>query len=164
MSEKKNITVAFTGHRNYSHEADAELCQLLRELYAEGFRRFLCGMAWGFDLAAGEAILRLKREFGDVQLVAVEPFEGFGDMFRGSDAEQYRRVSGGADCRVVVCDHASQRSYLRRNDFLVDNSSVVVAWWNRVPHGGTAYTVRRARHAQLRIINLFPDQQLNLAF
>lgn len=162
MSEKKNITVAFTGHRNYSREADAELCQLLRELYAEGFRRFLCGMAWGFDLAAGEAILRLKREFGDVELVAVVPYAEFGTLFRGSDAECYRRIESGADCRVVVCANPSEQSYLRRNDFLVDNSSVVVAWWNRVPHGGTAYTIRRARHAQLRIINLFPDQQLKL--
>ena len=162
MPELKNITVAFTGHRNYSRQADAELDQLLRELYAEGYRRFLCGMAWGWDLAAGEAVLRLKCEFGDVQLVAVVPFAGFEDMFRGSDAEQYRRVSGGADRRVVVCDRASQQSYLRRNDYLVENASVVVAWWNRVPHGGTAYTLSRARHAQLRIINLFPNRQLSL--
>ena len=55
-------------------------------------------------------------------------------------------------------------SYLRRNDFLVDNATVVVAWWDGVPRGGTAYTLRRARHAGCRVINIYPDLQLDFGF
>ena len=42
MEEIKDITVAFTGHRTYRHEADDELRLLVRRLYAEGYSRFLC--------------------------------------------------------------------------------------------------------------------------
>ena len=74
MSEKKDITVAFTGHRTYCGEAEKPLQELLQMLYEQGFRRFLTGMAWGFDLAAGEAVMRLKEQHDDIELVAAVPF------------------------------------------------------------------------------------------
>ncbi|MBR5282008.1 MAG: DUF1273 family protein, partial [Alistipes sp.] len=72
MNQKKNITVAFTGHRSYNGSADERLAALLEELYGRGYRRFLTGMAWGFDLAAAEAVIRLKQSHEDVQLIAIE--------------------------------------------------------------------------------------------
>ena len=50
MDCAKNITVAFSGHRTYAGEACDELREMVVRLYNEGYRRFLCGMAWGFDL------------------------------------------------------------------------------------------------------------------
>ena len=52
LKQKNEKTVAFTGHRTYEGEAQQELAAVLRELYAEGYRTFLSGMARGFDLAA----------------------------------------------------------------------------------------------------------------
>ena len=164
MEEIKDITVAFTGHRTYSHEADDELRLLVRRLYAEGYSRFLCGMAWGFDLAAGEIVAELKQEHPEVELIAVVPHKGFFQLFRGEDAEQYKRVADIADGAEFLSDVPTDRSYLRRNDFLVDNATVVVAWWDGVPRGGTAYTLRCARHARCRVINLYPDPQLDFGF
>lgn len=164
MDELKNITVAFTGHRYYARQSDAKLMSTLRQLYAQGYSRFLCGMAWGFDLAAGEAVLELKAEHPEVELIAVVPHRGFFKLFHGDDARQYERVADGADGAEVICDVASEKSYLMRNDYLVQNASMVVAWWDGVPHGGTAYTLRAARHARIEIINLYPDPQLDFRF
>ncbi len=164
MEDIKDVTVAFTGHRTYRHEADDELRLLVRRLYAEGYSRFLCGMAWGFDLAAGEIVAELKVEHPEVELIAVVPHKGFFRLFHGEDAEQYRRVADATDGAEFLCDVPSDRSYLMRNDFLVDNASVVVAWCNGRGCGGTAYTLRRARHVGCRIVNLYPDPQLDLDF
>lgn len=161
MNSVENITVAFTGHRNYDGCADAELSALLEELYQRGCRRFLSGMAWGFDLAAATAVIALRERYADVRLVAVEPYAWFGRLFRGEDAERYERVKAAADEVVVVGQDGGQMDYIARNDYLVDNASVVVAWWNGGSHGGTAYTMRRARKAKLECHNLF-DRELPL--
>lgn len=161
MNYNKNITVAFTGHRNYDGSADAELRELLQELYADGYRRFLCGMSWGFDLAAAEAVVELRKQYADVQLVAVEPYAWFGRLFRGDDAEQYERIKAAADEVVVVGDSGEPMDYIARNDYLVEHASAVVAWWSGVKRGGTAYTVKQARKTKIPCYNLF-DRELPL--
>lgn len=159
----RRSTAAFTGHRSYRGEADDELRLLVRDLYANGIRRFLCGMSWGFDLAAGEIVAELKRECEDVQLVAVEPFAAFRALFHGADAEQYDRVLAAADERIVVAEEQAG-AYMARNDFLVNNASLVVAWWSYTPRGGTAYTVRRAERSRVEVTNLYPQPQLEFEF
>lgn len=159
----RSRTVAFTGRRTYRGEADGELRELLHLLYARGMRRFLCGMAWGFDLAAGAEVARLKRRNEDVVLVAVEPYANFRDRFRGEDAKAYDELLAVADERVVVGEEDAA-AYMRRNDFLVQQAQVVVAWWDNLPHGGTAYTVKRARRCGREVVNLYPEPQLELQF
>lgn len=160
----KNRSVAFSGHRTYRGEADEELRGVVARLYDEGYRRFLCGMAWGFDLAAGEAVAELKRAHSDVELMAALPYRNFSKLFQADDAEQYRRVADAADEVVAVSEDESRAAYRMRNDYLVDNSSVLVAWFDGQPRGGTAYTVRRARRKGVRVENLYPQVQMVLEF
>ena len=122
----------------------------------------MCGMAWGFDLAAGEAVAEAKKHCSEIELVAVVPYDGFGSLFRGDDAVQYGRVMAAADEVVVVSEQGGDAAFRRRNDYLVDNASIVVAWFDGVPRGGTAYTVRRARHSRLPVVNLMHNPQLEL--
>ena len=164
MDYEKNITVAFSGHRTYRGEANEELRCVVARLYDEGYRRFLCGMAWGFDLAAGEAVAELKRAHSDVELIAALPYRNFSKLFHAEDAEQYRRVADAADVVVTVSDDESRAAYRMRNDYLVENSSVLVAWFDGQPRGGTAYTVRRVRRKGVRIENLYPQAQMELEF
>ena len=162
--ECRQRTVAFTGHRSYRAQADDELRAVVRDLVGQGFTRFLCGMAWGFDLAAGSVVAQLKREYPQIELVAVEPYEGFRSLFRGEDGELYDRVLTAASERVVVGDEEGAVAYMRRNDYLVDNASVVVAWCDGRGRGGTTYTVERARKSRVEVINLYPEPQLELEF
>lgn len=158
----RKTSVAFTGHRTYgSDEGHKQLNDVLRMLYRDGYRRFLTGMAWGFDLAAARAVIDLRREHNDVVLVAVEPFSGFRGLFYGADAEVYDAVVAACDERVAVCEANNVMSYRRRNDYLVDNAAVVVAWYDGGREGGTAYTVKRARRQGVPVINLRPSAQLS---
>lgn len=162
--ECKQRTVAFTGHRSYRAQADGELRAVVRDLVEQGFTRFLCGMAWGFDLAAGDVVMELQKEFSAIELVAVEPYEGFRSLFSGEDGELYDRVLTAASERVVVSDEQGAAAYMRRNDYLVDNASVVVAWCDGRGRGGTTYTVSRARKSRVEVINLYPEAQLEFKF
>ena len=164
MDCAEKITVAFSGHRTYRGEAAEELRVLVGRLYDEGYRRFLCGMAWGFDLAAGEAVAELKHRCADVELVAVVPYAGFRGLFHGEDGEQYDRVVAAADEMLEVSECEPKVAFRMRNDFLVDNATVVVAWFNGIGRGGTAYTVKRARRRGVRVENLYPSSQLEFGF
>ena len=126
LQSLKPRTVAFTGRRTYSGEADEELSGVVYDLYERGFTRFLCGMSWGFDLAAARVVMECKERYPSVKLVAVEPFAEFRSMFSGEAAALYDQVLAAADERVVVGEN-DKAAYMRRNDFLVDNASIVVA-------------------------------------
>ena len=93
----------------------------------------------------------------------MEPFAEFGSLFSGADKGLYDKILAAADARVVVGEN-DKGAYMQRNDYLVNNASVVVAWYNNIPRGGTAYTVRRARKNRVEVVNLYPEPQLDLDF
>ncbi len=158
MTCERSHTAAFTGHRTYRGEAAEALAALLGELHAEGYRRFLCGMALGFDMAAAEAVLALRAAHPEVRLVCVVPFAGQDRRFPAVEQERYRRILEAADETVVLRDDYRPDCYARRNDCLTDGASVVVAWYDG-SSGGTHYTVRRARRLGLRVLNLWQNPQ-----
>ena len=159
----KSRTVAFTGRRTYGGEVDEELRLAVCDLCERGYTRFLCGMSWGFDLAAARVVMECRKSYPTIELVAVEPFAEFRMMFSGEVAALYDRVLAAADERVVVGED-DKAAYMRRNDYLVDNASVVIAWWEGKPRGGTAYTIRKARKQRVEVVNLYPQPQLELKF
>ena len=154
VEAERNRSVAFTGHQDYDGSADGILRAAVYRLWSEGFRFFLSGMACGFDLAAAEAVLALRGECAGMELVAVVPFAGQPDSFSDADKRRYADVLAAADRTVVLADSYSRGCYYRRNDYLVDHAVRVVAWYIR-RNSGTGYTVRRARHQGIEVLNLY---------
>ena len=146
-------TAAFTGHRTYDDSASEQLRDAILSLYASGYRTFLTGMAAGFDLAAAEAVLALRGSLAGVRLVCIIPFEGQARRFSESVRERYERVVEAADEVVTLSPHYAVDVYFRRNDFLADHSTTVIAYLSD-RKSGTAYTVRRALRRHSRVINL----------
>lgn len=155
--------MAFTGHRSYSHQACTALQECVSRLYAEGARTFRVGMAEGFDLAAGEAVISLMAQHDDVALEAYIPYPNFASNFSVVDAQRYNQII--ARCRrVTYAAEVYHTSVFRlRNDMLVDGAQVVVAWWNGRA-SGTGYTVGKGRSRRCRIVNLFGGSQCELEF
>lgn len=160
--------VAFTGHRAISYAAgdSAEALRLrldatLRDLYARGARCFYSGMAEGFDLLAARAVLDLRREYSDIQLIAAVPFRaqaaGFSDVVR----RDYEQILRSANRVEVLAEEYSRECFLRRDDYMVERAATVVAWFDGRA-GGTAYTVARARSLGREVINLYRDGQMEL--
>lgn len=165
----KTKTVAFSGHRSFKMAAGEQtlfsenvdtpdiairISKAIRQLYAAGYDTFLCGMAEGFDLMAGHEVLKLRNEFPDIRLLAIIPFPGQAASFSAETSDTYEYILGESDFQTTICQHYSYDCFHRRNDFLVDNSSVLVCYYNG-SKGGTAYTVKRALQHGSRIINIF---------
>lgn len=154
MKIERDTAAAFTGHRTYEGQRDDELCVAVRRLHARGVRTFLTGMAAGFDLAAGECVVRLRDELEGLRLVCVVPFAGHERSLHGSLRGRYDAVLAAADSVIVLAQSYHPRAYHVRNDYLVDNSSFVVAYYDG-SDGGTQYTVRKALREGLAVENLY---------
>lgn len=157
MFESMDDCVAFTGHRSYDGAGDAELAAMLVRLRAAGRSLFLSGMAMGFDLAAAEAVLRLRARDSGVRLMAVVPFVGQERAFPTADRRRYDRVLEAADEVRLLAPGYYKGCYAVRNNFLVDHAAEVVAWYDGRP-GGTRYTVERALRLGRRLHNLCPSE------
>ncbi len=161
IAYEQEITACFTGHRTYDGSRNTELECAIRELYTDGYRTFLCGMAMGFDLAAAECALSLRNELRGLRVVAVVPFEGMQRKFPHAEQSIFNRVIAEADEIITLAEHYSPRVYALRNNYLVDNSSAVIAYFTG-EKGGTAYTVRRAVKSLSLIVNIYNNPQQRL--
>lgn len=155
--------VAFTGHRTYDGRDDELLGATIRDLYAEGARHYRVGMAEGFDLAAGRAVVDMMLSHNDIILEACIPWPTFATHFSACERSAYDDILNHATI-VRYSDNSYHPAIFRhRNDMLIDGADVLVAWWSGAT-GGTAYTVKRAKKRHCRIINLHPDEQLSIDF
>ena len=159
MDFKKLKSAAFTGHRFVPYAQKAIVKHRLnvgiRNAYRLGVRNFYCGMAVGFDMLAAECVLALKAELKDITLIAVVPFRGQEARFSASYKIRYHRLLEKADKVIVLSDKYFKGCLLRRNDFMLENSSRLIAYYNGDEKGGTYYTCRRAEGRGLPILNLY---------
>lgn len=103
-------------------------------------------------MALAEAALEL-----DIPLVATIPFEGQEGRWSKDQRARFQRFRAAAAGVVVVCEGGfSAASMNRRNEWMVDNSSLVLALWSGKP-GGTNNCIEYARKQGARIINLYPS-------
>lgn len=152
--EREN-TCCFTGHRPdklpwQTDEADPRCIALKQELqvalenaYDEGYRHFICGMALGCDLYFGEAVVALREAHPDVTLEAAVPCEEQADRWSEEEQARYRHLLEHCDFETMVQRHYTKGCMLRRNRYMVDHSSLLLAAYDGTA-GGTMYTVTYA--------------------
>lgn len=152
-------TAAFTGHRFIRYkdrqQLKIELERAITACYHSGIRHFLCGMAVGFDMLAAETLLAMKADYSDIRLTAVIPFRGQPGKFNPADKERYHFILDKADNVVCLSETYFDGCFLRRNDYMLNHASHIIAYYNGEPKGGTFYTCRRAERMKLKITNLY---------
>ena len=150
-------TACFTGHRQLDeHELPCLVMRVnhvLEKLYQQGYRRFICGGALGFDMLAAECVLAMKNQHKDVSLVLAIPYAGQSNAWAVADGQRYERILYGADET-----HVLSRTYYKgcmnvRNQFMVDRSSYVICYLSSIK-GGTASTVTYASRLDKPILNV----------
>lgn len=120
-------------------------------------RRLPVFLLWhgnGFDLLAAEAALSLQCELKDLQVIAVVPFRGQSDRWSKEEQAKYDAILRIVDDVVVLSEQYYNGCLLRRNDYMVNRSSRLIAYFDGNPKGGTFYTVREAKRQGLDIVNL----------
>lgn len=160
-----NKSVSFSGHRKERilqngnplilGEIQLAIIGQVEQLAGQGYKTFYCGMAQGFDLLAASAVITCKWQYQDIRLVAVVPFRNQPSRYEPLDKIQYQVLLHEADEVVVLSESYYRGCFHRRNDYMINNSHVIVAYWDGVFKGGTFYTVKKAQQKNKQIINLF---------
>lgn len=158
-------TCCFTGHRAgklpWGGNENDPRCEELKKrifdaveaVYGSGIRHYISGMALGGDTYFAEAVLRLREEHADVTLEAAIPHRDQASRWGDADRRRYESILERCDRITVLSDEYTPSCMDRRNRYMVDSSSVVIAAYNGKA-GGTLNTLRYAIASELEIISL----------
>ena len=164
---KREISCCFTGHRPEKlpwgeDERDLRCMDLkdrlsaaVEEAYEQGIRHFLCGMARGADFYFCEAVLHLRNLHRDITLEAVIPCETQAARWTEQDRNRYFSLVEQCDLETLVQRRYDRSCMLRRDRYLVDHASHLIAVYGGLL-GGTMYTISYAKKQGLTLHLLTP--------
>ena len=166
---RRDTTCCFTGYRPEklpwgTREGDPRclalkqrLTMAVEEAYGRGMRHFICGMARGADFYFCEVVLALRKARPDVSVEAAIPCEEQAAGWGEEDRERYFRLVEQCDYETMVQHRYDKGCMLRRNRYMVDRSSLLIAVFDGLL-GGTMYTVSYAMKKGLEIVTLDPQE------
>ena len=143
--ELRKHRCCFTGHRPEKlHKPEEQIKEDLEaailQAVDDGFVTFISGMARGVDIWAAEIVLRLRESNPAIHLVAASPYRGFESRWSADWQSRYNAILQQADLVRFICPSYSPDCFQRRNEWMVDRSSRVIAVYNGEP-GGTRNTI-----------------------
>ena len=163
--ESSRPSCTFTGHREeklpWRSDENDPRCLRLKELIADsletvyhcGIRHFICGMATGCDMYFCEAVIELRSAHDDITLEAAIPWEGQSQSWSAALKKRYARLVADCDFYTLVQKDYMPDCLMRRNRYMVDSSSVIIAAYSGRP-GGTMSTMLYAIRSGLQVIEL----------
>lgn len=148
-AEKRLKRCCFTGHRPEKLGCgEAEAVKLLKtaiqEAYDKGYRTFISGMARGIDIWAAEVVLDERKTHPDIHLICALPHPDFEKRWKQEWQLRYAAILAQADLVKTICPAFSMSAYQKRNEWMVDHSGLLLAFYNGAPCG-TANTIQYAR-------------------
>ena len=120
---------------------------------SDGYVTFITGMAEGVDIWAAEIVLKKKKENKDLHLICAVPHPGFEKRRSRYEKERYENIIKTADYVTIISDNYYRACCQKRNVWMFDHSSLVIAVWNG-QLSGTHLTIDYAVRHGIRIINI----------
>lgn len=166
--------VAFSGYRPEKFPFELredlkeyiELVNMLREeitgLINKGYSTFYIGGCDGFDLLVGEILNQLKYIY-DIKIIVAMPYKDFGNKFSNKWKEILYLLLENSYRIIYVNEKYSYGCYQKRNELMVDNSNVLVVYYDG-QKGGTLNTIRYANNKGVEIINIFSKMENNFFY
>ena len=147
---EREHTCCVTGHRTIPDKEVPLVQRLLKaaviDAITQGYTHFISGFAQGVDLMFAEIVVELKASF-PITLEAAIPCPS---RMKTPD-ETFQRLIGCCDVVKILSDHYFRGCYMRRNRYMVDQSSLVISVWDGREAGGTAETVRYALRKSMTV-------------
>lgn len=163
-------TACFTGHRIYhlgakineNKEMFSAIISKLEELIVDtstslAIDTFISGMALGIDTYAARAVLNMRDYGMNIRLICAIPCTNQDARWSISQKKMYHEILDEADEVIYLGEEYTDGCMQRRNRFMVDSSSLVIAVWNGNP-GGTASTVRYAEKRGVPVMRIDPKK------
>ena len=143
-------TCCFTGHRVLKRDFnESKLEDIIDKLIKNGYKTFLVGMAIGFDLKALEVLLR-KKNF-NIDIIACVPCKDQDKFFNPKQKKEYKEGLEKVDKVVLLSEEYYDGCMQKRNCYMVDNSSIIVAYMY-ANIGGTKHAVNYAKKKGKNIV------------
>ena len=164
-----HLSCSFTGHRAAKlpwgfYESDPRCMQLKQQIYDtvdavydSGIRHFICGMANGCDMYFAEAVLALKEIYNDITFEAAIPFEGQAAHWKEPEKQRWQHICDHSDYITVVSKNYTKDCMNKRNRYMVDHSSVLIAAYNG-SKGGTQNTILYAIRSKKEVIQIYIEE------
>lgn len=159
--EKRLHRCCFSGHRPEKLDEPEEnvkkwLSEQIDSAITAGYTTFISGCAMGVDIWAGQLVLQKKTKNPALHLIAATPWPGFSNRWSIDWQAQYSDLMKNADLIVPVCNHYHKGVFQQRNEWMVDHSNRVIAFYNGAP-GGTRNTIEYAEKKGVEVITNNPD-------
>ena len=154
--------VSFTGHRpqklpwNYNEKCKSclnfktDLKKLIICAIKNGYNYFISGMAIGIDLICAETIIELKKDYTNIMLECAIPCLEQTKYWNNEYKVRYENVLKNSDKITYVSKNYSSFCMNKRNKYMVDNSNILLAFWNG-ENGGTKNTIMYAKQNGVKI-------------
>lgn len=150
---EKSVTCSVTGHRIMQGDIEEiSVEKVFLKLIDGGYKFFLIGMALGFDSMCFRILEKIRKE-KEIKIIACIPCDTQAEKFCYKDKKEYERMLKSADEKIHVSKEYTPYCMMKRNMFLVDNSSVLVSYKRR-DKGGTAKTVAYAEKNGCMVIEI----------
>lgn len=136
--EKRLHRCCFAGHRPEKlraseSEIKAWLEMKIREAVADGYVTFITGMGMGVDLWCAQIIARMKAKDPSLHLICAIPYPGFEARWNREWQSRYHDLARQADITRTICQHYEDGAFQKRNTWMVDHCSRVIAYYNGEP-------------------------------
>jgi len=163
----RDNSCCFSGYRPeklpWGTDENDPRCKILKDtilgisekIQLSGIRHFICGMARGSDTYFCEAVLFLRAKYPGTTVEAAIPCEEQAAKWREDERRRYDNLVRECDYVTYISRQYTKSCMQRRNRYMVDNSSVLLAVYDGI-RGGTSYTLKYAARRGLEIIKIKP--------
>lgn len=146
-----NTTVSFSGHRVLDKNFDkSKIENAVKRCIHQGYDTFLTGMAIGFDTECFRILLELKKSY-NIKIISCIPCINQSERFNSKQKEEYEFLLSNADEKIFISNEYSLGCMQKRNKFMVNYSTVLIAYLRR-EGTGTSSTVKYAIKKGIKII------------
>lgn len=131
------------------------MAQQINDLLRDGYLHFISGGALGVDLDFAEEVLRAKKIYAEITLEIAVPCKTQTVRWTVAERLRYFSILDRADKVTILSEQYSSFCMLKRNEYMVDKSDFVLAYWNGEESGGTWYTINYAKQKRKAVtVNL----------
>ena len=135
-------------HKNYI----VEMTRQIESLIESGYTYFISGGAIGVDMDFAEAVLQAKKQHKDIVLEIAVPCRNQDLKWSKDDKKRYVEILKSADHVNILSENYTSFCMQKRNEYMVDKSDLVIAFWNGEESGGTWNTMNYAKRKGKQLV------------
>ena len=104
------------------------------------------------DMDFAEAVLQAKKQHKNIVLEIAVPCRNQDMKWSKDDKKRYEKILNSADFVNVLSESYTSFCMQKRNEYMVNKSDLVIAFWNGEESGGTWNTMKYAQRKSKQLL------------